>query len=359
MNEIVRIHIAGVPYEIDIIARKNLDKYLAAIKKSLGEESDALEDIEIRITEILADRGVNKNGVIKPADVDAIKNQLGQPMDFSSDNKENGKGKANEETIADKVRSTLASKKYFRDTENGVIGGVISGLSAYTGWDVTLLRVLAVILVFFTGFFPFAVLYVVVWICAPEALTASDRLSMKGKPANLENIVENIAKKSENIAEKIDSSARSTSKKIKQSMPNSGTSALRIALIIFGVIGLLAFIPSLIALIPITILSIFYITSATIVLKPLFVVTSVLVAILLFTIVAAGITISVSLISGKFSKSTSTGLIASLIFAVCLGVAAITTGTIWSSQAGRNGVENTVRDFRDDIHLRGRHWWFR
>ncbi|MCL1839434.1 PspC domain-containing protein [Candidatus Saccharibacteria bacterium] len=338
MNEIVRIHIAGIPYEIDVDARKKLTKYLDAIKDSLGDASDAMDDIEIRITEILESRGVNKNDVIKLADINAVKEQLGEPKEFSSE--EQGKKDKN---IADKVRQQFADKKFFRDTENGMVGGVIAGLSAYTGWDITLLRILFVVLVIFTAFFPFLLIYIIVWICAPEAKTASDRLAMKGEPINIETIKE----AAEDVADKTTRTVKKGTDKVKSSAPL----ALRIILGFFGVIGLITFIPFLVALIPVTIISIFTITAATITLKPLFVATAILVAILLFTIASIGITVSTALISAKLSKPAQAGLITSIIFAIALTVASSITGSIWLAQVGRDGAIDTANQLVDGLNI--------
>ena len=53
MKEITRIHLAKIPYEIELDAKKNLQKYLDELRKYSDEE--IFEDVEIRITEILAE----------------------------------------------------------------------------------------------------------------------------------------------------------------------------------------------------------------------------------------------------------------------------------------------------------------
>ena len=345
MNEIIRIHIAGVPYEIDVDAKKALDKYLAAIRQSLGDERDAMDDIEIRITELLSEQGVSKDGVIRPEHVVVIKEQLGSPKDFSSDDK---KSSDKEEKIADKVRSTFAEKKYFRDTENGIFGGVLAGFAAYTGWDLTLIRVLVVILAIVTAVFPFILLYIVVWICAPEAKTASDFLAMKGEPINIESIKETT----KDFAEKTEKGAKIVGEKVKKHAPTAGSTALRIILGIFGVLGLLTFIPCLIALIPATVWSVFAITAAAIPAKGLFVATAIIVAVLLFTIVSMGVSLSIALIRAKFTKATGAGVIASLIFMLMLTIAASVTGGIWYDQVGNDGVRDTVDTLVDESYVR-------
>lgn len=54
------------------------------------------------------------------------------------------------------------------DKDNAMIGGVCAGVADYTGWDVTLVRLLTVIGVVF-GFGSVAIAYVVAWILLPKA----------------------------------------------------------------------------------------------------------------------------------------------------------------------------------------------
>jgi phage shock protein PspC (stress-responsive transcriptional regulator) len=81
-------------------------------------------------------------------------------------------------------------RKFYRDPEKKVIGGVISGIAAYTGWDVGLLRVFAVISAIFFG--SGIVAYLVILAISPEAKTLTDKMEMSGEPITLENIEKNI-----------------------------------------------------------------------------------------------------------------------------------------------------------------------
>ncbi|RXK49803.1 PspC domain-containing protein [Aquirufa rosea] len=83
-------------------------------------------------------------------------------------------------------------RKFYRDPERKVIGGVIAGFSAYTGWDLGLLRVLAVLSVLFFG--SGIVAYLVILAISPEAKTLTDKMEMTGEPITLENIENNIKK---------------------------------------------------------------------------------------------------------------------------------------------------------------------
>ncbi len=81
-------------------------------------------------------------------------------------------------------------KKFYRDNDNKVLGGVCSGLAAYFGVDITVIRLLFVLSVFLfgTGFLA----YIILWIVAPKAQTLTQKMEMKGEPVTLSNIETNI-----------------------------------------------------------------------------------------------------------------------------------------------------------------------
>ena len=89
-----------------------------------------------------------------------------------------------------RVDSEKSYRKFYRDPENKVVGGVMAGIAAYTGWDIGLLRVLAVISLFFFG--SGAAAYLIIMAITPEAKSLTDKMEMTGEPITLENIEKNI-----------------------------------------------------------------------------------------------------------------------------------------------------------------------
>ncbi|AKD55949.1 PspC domain-containing protein [Spirosoma radiotolerans] len=89
-------------------------------------------------------------------------------------------------------------KKFFRNPEDKVLGGVASGIAAYFGIDTGIVRLLFVLgIVFFgVGF----LLYLVLWMIAPTANTLTEKMEMQGQPITLSNI-ENSIKQNLNINE--------------------------------------------------------------------------------------------------------------------------------------------------------------
>ncbi|AUD00417.1 PspC domain-containing protein [Spirosoma pollinicola] len=81
-------------------------------------------------------------------------------------------------------------KKFFRNPEDKVLGGVSSGIAAYFGIDTGIVRLLFVLgIVFFgVGF----LLYIVLWMIAPAANTLTEKMEMQGQPITLSNIEHSI-----------------------------------------------------------------------------------------------------------------------------------------------------------------------
>nr|WP_295929088.1 PspC domain-containing protein [uncultured Dyadobacter sp.] len=90
-------------------------------------------------------------------------------------------------------------KKFYRDPDRKVVGGVAAGVASYFGVDLGVVRFLWVlsILLFGTGF----LIYIVLWVIAPVANTLTEKMEMQGEPITLSNIESNI-KQSLNLEER-------------------------------------------------------------------------------------------------------------------------------------------------------------
>ncbi|MBO0936854.1 PspC domain-containing protein [Fibrella sp. HMF5335] len=89
-------------------------------------------------------------------------------------------------------------KKFYRNPDNKVLGGVASGLAVYFGLDTGVVRFAMVASVFLFGFGVLA--YIIVWMVAPEARTLTQKMEMAGQPITLSNI-EHSVKSNLNISE--------------------------------------------------------------------------------------------------------------------------------------------------------------
>lgn len=180
MNEITRIHLAKTPYSIEVQAHNALRAYLDAIEKALHADSDAMREIESRMSELLLERGVGGEAVITSADVEALQKQLGDPKDFAGDD-----GEETKTTVSPK-------KRLMRDPSNAMLGGVCSGIAAYFGWDAVWVRIAAVVLTFITSG-AVILIYIILAVVMPKAKTAADRLEMTGTAVTLSALKDTAA----------------------------------------------------------------------------------------------------------------------------------------------------------------------
>ena len=185
MKEINRIHLAKIPYEIEVDAKKELTKYFDDLRKYANDES-IFNDVEIRVTEILKDFGVSRDGIISLDDVKKIKSQLGDPEVFAESDIDS-KDLVSAQDINEESAKTTTKKKLYRDQANGMVAGIASGLSEYLSIDIVFVRILMLIFIPLT-FGWFIPVYLILWILIPKAKTASDILRLRGEKASAQSI---------------------------------------------------------------------------------------------------------------------------------------------------------------------------
>ena len=211
MNKTININLGGIFFHIDELAYQKLKLYLDAIRRSLSDDpqgrDEILNDIELRIGELLSERITNDRMVINDSDIDEITKIMGRPEDYSVD----------EELFEDepKYRSSTSSKKLFRDSDDKFLGGVCSGLAHYFGMDVIWMRLLWLVLFFFfgTGF----LIYILLWILIPQAETTAEKLQMKGEPVNISNIERKIREEFQDVSSRVKSGVNDVTETVKSS----------------------------------------------------------------------------------------------------------------------------------------------
>ncbi|MBB1573879.1 MAG: PspC domain-containing protein [Flavobacteriaceae bacterium] len=182
MNKTISISLAGFSFMIEEHAYEKLNNYLQALRNSLekDEADEVMYDIEIRIAEIFREN-LDKREVVNSDDVEKVIAQIGTPEAIEGQSEEN----AEQEIPQEKTK-----KELFRDMKRGKIAGVCAGLAQYFGMDISLMRIIWILVFIFTVGFVSVVAYVILWIVLPEAETASDFLKMQGKPINFDSLKE-------------------------------------------------------------------------------------------------------------------------------------------------------------------------
>lgn len=81
-------------------------------------------------------------------------------------------------------------KKFFRNPDDKVLGGVASGLAAYFGTDTAIIRLVFVLTIPVAGLGFLA--YLVLWVISPTAKTLTEKMEMQGQPITLLNIEQRV-----------------------------------------------------------------------------------------------------------------------------------------------------------------------
>lgn len=209
MKKTLSINIRGIVFNIDEDAYKMLNNYLAEInrhyKNQLGHE-DIMSDIENRIIELLLLKLNETKQLITIVDIEDVIKTLGWPSDFENE--------LRDEPPHYSSRNNKSTKRLFRDPDNRMIGGVCSGLGAYFNIDPVWFRLLFVFAVIFAG--SGILVYIILWVVIPPALTISDRLEMRGDPINIDNIEKTVKEEMKNVKEKIDDLAEQAKQTFKK-----------------------------------------------------------------------------------------------------------------------------------------------
>lgn len=205
MKKTLTINLGGTVYHIDDDAYCLLDNYLSNLKHYFRKQEGAEEivnDIEMRIAELFAEKVSTGKQVITIADVEEIIARVGKPEDFGiADEDAETQKKAEQSAYAGQANASVnAQRRLFRDPDNKLLGGVASGVAAYFGWDITLVRILMIVL-FFVPYCPMIILYILGWIIIPEAHTAAEKLSMRGEAVTVENIGKTVTDGFERVAD--------------------------------------------------------------------------------------------------------------------------------------------------------------
>lgn len=221
MKKTLTVNLNGMVFHIDEDAYQQLHEYLNAVRASLDlsdDKDEIMADIEARIAELLTEEYSKYHTTIATVEiVRTIMTRLGEPKDYAMDS-----------SVEDTQENTRTRRRYYRDAENAMLGGVAAGLAAFLGWDVVWIRLIFVGLILLGQGWPIFV-YVLMWIIAKPALTVAQKLEMKGEPVTIDSIQESFNEMAPQIP--------STSKKIMRILGVILKVCFFVALAFFGFIA--------------------------------------------------------------------------------------------------------------------------
>lgn len=195
MKKSFPVNLSGRIYYFDEDAYERLSAYYANLRQAFKDEDgdEIVSDIEGRVAELISENHSAPGiGVVSLEEVDKIITRVGRPEELA------------DVELGDAPRATpppydFASavnpeaeprhvKRLYRDLNDRVIAGVLSGLAYYMGVNVTALRISVVILALFTWVGPLVMFYVIAWLLIPAAVTPRQILEMTGQAVTVDSV---------------------------------------------------------------------------------------------------------------------------------------------------------------------------
>ena len=192
MKKNITINLCGRLFQIDEDAYEMLQHYMDSLRSYFGRQEGSEEivnDIEARIAELFAELKTQGNEAITISHVKDIITRIGKPEQLADDT-DGQETKSAFEKGMDSLRSRVAGRRLYRNPNDKILAGVLSGLAAYTGTDATFWRVGAVLLTFFYG--SGILFYIILAIVIPEAKTPEELLRMEGREVNPKNLADMV-----------------------------------------------------------------------------------------------------------------------------------------------------------------------
>ena len=194
MKKNITINLCGRLFQIDEDAYDLLQNYIDSLRSHFARQAEGEEivnDIEERITELFDELKANGIQAITIEHVKDIITRIGKPEELAGE-EETGEKTSQQagQGIFDNVRSNTANKRLFRNPNDKMVAGVLSGLAAYTNTDTFFWRLGTVLFTFFYG--SGLLIYLVLAIIMPEAKTPEELLQMQGKDVNPQNLADAV-----------------------------------------------------------------------------------------------------------------------------------------------------------------------
>jgi phage shock protein PspC (stress-responsive transcriptional regulator) len=189
----------GIVFHIEEDAYEILKNYMTDVKRHFSNSADSLEittDIENRIAEMFSEILQRENKqVIVEQDVNWVVEQMGTVADFETAD-EDTKSTANAYTY-----TNTEGRRLFRDPDDHLVAGVCAGIANYFDIDAVWIRLA------FALFTPIGgsgfLLYIILWIVVPKAVTRADRMAMKGEKQNLQGFKKNFEDELSSVRENL------------------------------------------------------------------------------------------------------------------------------------------------------------
>ena len=184
MKKVVKVSIGNIAFTIEEDGYLVLKGYLEELNdhyRAKQNGNEIIEGIEERMSELFIEKA-GKDAMVTLPVVKEVIGILGRPDDIDQE-----ADSATGSYSSASAQQSSAPKRVYRDPDHKMIGGVCSGLASYFNIDIAIVRIIFLVLLFFSAiphliippfvnlhFFGgsfITIVYIILWIAIPEAKT--------------------------------------------------------------------------------------------------------------------------------------------------------------------------------------------
>ncbi len=190
MNKVITLNLNGNAYQLEENGYDALRVYLESASRRLEKNPDK-DEIVSDIEQAIADKfraslGPHKT-VVLAREVEKVIAEMGPVEDDSAPDESKRAGAATAAPRGEAASDTHARRLY-KIREGAMIAGVCNGLAAFSGMDVTVLRVLFALVTVFS-FGTGALIYLLLALLLPTADTAAEKAAATGGPSTTQEFI--------------------------------------------------------------------------------------------------------------------------------------------------------------------------
>jgi phage shock protein PspC (stress-responsive transcriptional regulator) len=195
MNTVIIVNLNGNAFHMEEPGFHMLRAYLDRAQAQLTDNPDQTE-IMSDLEQAIADKcthflNPHKN-VLSATDIENVVQQMG-PVQTDSAAPSPGPSSGERPSAANVPPSGPASRRLYQIREGAMISGVCTGIAAYLDIDVTIVRILFVLLALLTTGI-WIVVYIVMMLVIPFANTHEEHAAAAGAPFNAQEVIDRAKK---------------------------------------------------------------------------------------------------------------------------------------------------------------------
>ncbi len=191
MEKVMHISLGGYSFTVDQEGYQLLRGYLDSLIARFGngaEGREVLQSIEERLAELLSGTPGFTAGCLTAEAVRSAIEQIGTPDDIAPE------AVVNDHERAEHDHQRL---RLYRDPDHRVFGGVCGGLGLRLGVSPWIFRLLFIVGTCMYG--AGILVYIVLWLAIPKAVTPLQKMEMKGEPLTFDRLQDEIRSQYQNF----------------------------------------------------------------------------------------------------------------------------------------------------------------